>query len=139
MSSTIIIAMIVCNLSAGIWYAVVVPFLPREFKDLGIPEHLYGYIFATYSVSAMIWSFVCGKLLTKYGRRRTILVGVIAVGTTVAAFGFITYIKPYPLLIVACFGLRALEGISSSTVLTTCYSIVAITYKENQSKYRLNY
>ena len=72
MSSTIIIAMIVCNLSAGIWYAVVVPFLPREFKDLGIPEHLYGYIFATYSVSAMIWSFVCGKLLTKYGRRRII-------------------------------------------------------------------
>ena len=54
MSSTVLIAMIIYNLSASVCYAIIVPFLPREFKNLGIPEHLYGYIFATYSFSAMI-------------------------------------------------------------------------------------
>ena len=128
-------AMITWNQTACIWYSVIVPFLPREFKKLGIPEHLYGYIFATFSISAMLWSLVCGKLLTLYGRRIIVFIGVLAIGISVVAFGFLSYIHSYPLLITACFIIRALEGMSASTILTTCYSIVVITFKENQSKY----
>ena len=56
-------------------------------------------------------------------------------GVSLAAFGFITYISNFYLLIVTWFSIRVLEGMSSSTILTACYSIVATTYKDNQSKY----
>ena len=135
MSGLVLLAMITWSLTASISYSVIVPFLPREFKNLGIPEHLYGYIFAAHSFSSMIWSFVCGYLLTKYGRRIIVVIGVISIGTTMISFGFIPYISPYPLLITVWFWIRALGGISASTIYTSWYSIIAITYKENQTKY----
>ena len=116
-------------------YSVIVPFLPLEFKKFGLDVEIYGYIFATFAISGMIWSLVCGKLLTRCGRRAVLIWGVISMGLSMISFGFINYSPSTLILTIVWLLIRILQGISSSTILTTWYSIVAITYPEEQTKY----
>ena len=83
----------------------------------------------------MIWSLICGKLLTKYGRRVLLVCGVVSMGLSMIAFGFINYSPNTIILTVVWLLIRTLQGISSSTILTTWYSIIAITYPDEQTKY----
>ena len=124
-----------CNLFANICYSVIVPFLPLEFEELGLDPSIYGYIFGVYAGAGMISSLVVGKLLTTVGRRIILISGMLLLGVSMVAFGFIHYCPNTTILTIVCLLLRSIEGISASMIVTTCYSVVAITYRANQLRY----
>ena len=135
MGKLVLITMIFCNLFANICYSVIVPFLPLEFEQLGLDPSIYGYIFGVYAGAGMISSLAVGKLLTKLGRRIILVSGMLILGASIVAFGFIHYWPNTTVLTIVWLLLRSIEGISASMIVTTCYSVVAITYRSNQLRY----
>ena len=133
----VLVMMIVANLFANICYAVIVPFLPLEFKKFGLDEQIYGYIyiFGVYAGAGMVGSLAVGKLMTKVGRRIMLVWGMLFLGISMIAFGFIHYAPNNLILTIVWLWLRTVEGISTSMICTTWYSIVVITYRSNQLKY----
>lgn len=135
MGKLVLITMIMCNLFANICYSVVVPFLPLEFEDFGLDTSIYGYIFGVYAGAGMISSLAVGKLLTSVGRRIILITGMLLLGLSMVAFGFIHFCPNTLVLTIVCLILRSVEGIAASMIVTTWYSIVAITYRANQLRY----
>ena len=131
----VLVMMIIANLFANIWYAVIVPFLPLEFKKFGLDEQIYGYIFGAYAGAGMIGALFVGKFMAKVGRRVMLVTGMFFLGVSMIAFGFIHYSPNNLVLTIVCLWLRSLEGLSASMISTTWYSIVAITYRRNQLRY----
>mmetsp|Transcript_28192 Transcript_28192/g.24912 ORF Transcript_28192/g.24912 Transcript_28192/m.24912 type:complete len:106 (-) Transcript_28192:961-1278(-) len=105
---------------------MIVPFLPIELSSLGVPEHLFGYIFGIYALASMIGSLFVGKLLVKFGRKIILIMGILSMGITIICFGMISYIQNINWLIIICLGIRMLQGISSSMIQTTAYSIISV-------------
>ena len=88
-----------------------------------------------YAFAVMIGALIVGKLLTILRRKFILNSGIIVMGLSMLAFGFITYIESKVLLIIVWLAIRALQGFSSTMVKTTSYAIITIVYKDNKQKY----
>mmetsp|Transcript_28191 Transcript_28191/g.24910 ORF Transcript_28191/g.24910 Transcript_28191/m.24910 type:complete len:127 (-) Transcript_28191:961-1341(-) len=118
--------LVLISILSNICYSMIVPFLPIEMKKFGIEEHLFGYIFGIYALASMIGSLFVGKLLVKFGRKIILIMGILSMGITIICFGMISYIQNINWLIIICLGIRMLQGISSSMIQTTAYSIISV-------------
>lgn len=67
-----LISMCLITLVSNCAYALIAPFLPLELIKAGIPLHLFGYIFSTYSLAVIICSPMIGYFLTKVRRRNLV-------------------------------------------------------------------
>ena len=67
-----LISMCLITLVSNCAYALIAPFLPLELIKAGIPMHLFGYIFSTYSLAVIICSPMVGYFLTKVRRRNLV-------------------------------------------------------------------
>ena len=88
-----------------------------------------------YAFAVMIGALIVGKLLTILRRKFILNSGIIMMGLSMLAFGFITYIESKVLLIIVWLVIRGLQGFSSTMVKTTSYAIITIVYKDNKQKY----
>lgn len=52
-----------------------------------------GYIFAVYSIAVIFISPMVGKLISAYGRRNLIVLGIILMGTSFICFGAASYVE----------------------------------------------
>ena len=73
-------------------FAMVFPLLPFYALRLQAPEWLIGWMIASYSVAQLASSPTWGRLSDRYGRRRSILLGLSASGVAFLVFGFATSI-----------------------------------------------
>ena len=135
MIDTKIVSIWVVIICSNLCYSMIVPFLPIEMEKFGVQKHLFGYIFGIYALASMIGSLVVGKLLIKYGRKIMFILGIISMGIAMASFSLISYINNINLLVLACLLWRWLQGISSSMIQTTSYSIISACYPNEQKKY----
>lgn len=98
-------------------------------------ETLFGYIFASYALAVMVGSLIVGRILTKVGRKAVLLSGLLLMSVTMIGFGLIAYIHNPTLLISVSLMLRLLQGLSSSMIQTTSYSIVVVSYGKDSQKF----
>ena len=113
-------------------YALIAPFLPFEFKKKGINQGVVGYIFSIYSLAVIFASPMIGKMITSRGRRPLIRLGVLLMGVSFIAYGLIDYIEDNTIYICLSFIIRLLQGFSSSSIQTTCYSICTNFYPDKK-------
>jgi len=73
-------------------FCIIAPFMPLEFENKGIGPQTTGFIFAIYSVAIIVGSPCMGYVISKYGRRKTILGGIALMGMSFIAFGLLTFI-----------------------------------------------
>jgi len=68
-------------------YSVCAPFLPAEANIKGVDQSLVGAIFCSYSVSFAIVSPIVGKIMSRFGRRNSLILGSALV--SISNFGFV--------------------------------------------------
>ncbi|HXV85775.1 MAG TPA: MFS transporter [Gemmatimonadales bacterium] len=73
-------------------FAMIFPLLPFYALRLQAPEWLIGWMIASYSVAQLASAPTWGRLSDRYGRRRSILLGLSASGVAFLVFGFATSI-----------------------------------------------
>lgn len=69
---------------------------------------MVGYIFSIYSVAVIVASPMIGKIITKFGRRFLIRMGVILMGLSFIGFGLLDFIENKSLYIGLTFLVRLL-------------------------------
>ena len=79
------------NMLSNLWFSVIVPFLPLEYDKLGIDPSLYGLIFAVYNFPVIFGSLLIGKMLTWYGRKMILIIGLCMMGIVMILYGTIEY------------------------------------------------
>jgi len=99
-SKLVFIILSITILSNGA-YSIVGPFMPLEFMRKGLSEMVTGYVFAIYSAAVVIGSPFMGVFIGKLGRRKTIICGLVLMGTAFIAFGAISYIENKTLFVIA--------------------------------------
>ena len=124
----ILYVIIVCSNSV---YALASLFLPKVFEDKAIPGFWVGLIFSMYSIAVVISSPFIGTILSKCGFSNLLAVGLVAMGASIVPFGFIKEVESNTLSLVLGLLLRALQGIASASINTTCFSIAANKYTDN--------
>lgn len=66
---------------------IIAPILPRIGDALGIPEHLLGTLITSYAVMLSIFALIMGPISDKFGRRRVLLIGSIAMSAALFLHG----------------------------------------------------
>ena len=113
-------------------YALIAPFLPFEFKKKGINQSVVGYIFSIFSLAVILTSPLIGKMINSRGRRPFIRLGVLFMGLSFIAYGLIAYIEDNTIYIMLSFTIRFIQGVSSSSIQTACYSICTNFYPDKK-------
>jgi MFS family permease len=113
-------------------YAIIAPFLPFEFQRKGIDQDWIGYIFSIYSVAVIFGSPMVGTMIKYIGRRNLIMLGMFLMGASFLLFGLISEIENKNLFISLSLVNRFLQGLSSSMIQTTMYSISTNFYPDNK-------
>jgi len=89
MSDRKIVWILACTLISNSAYALIAPFLPLEFKAVGISGEMIGLMFAIYSVAVIICSPFVGKTVELVGNTNMISMGIAVMGLAFVLFGFI--------------------------------------------------
>ena len=106
--------------------------MPFEFKRKGIDQDWIGYIFSIYSVAVIFGSPLVGSMIVVLGRRNIIVFGMFCMGTSFIVFGLISETQNKTLFITLSLVNRFLQGLSSSMIQTTMYSISTNFYPDNK-------
>lgn len=97
-------------------FAIVAPFLPFEFKRKQVDQNWIGYIFAIYSISVIFCSPFVGKMISKFGRRNLIMVGMQIMGLSFVGFGQTSKIDDKNTFVFMSLLCRLLQGLASSLI-----------------------
>jgi Na+/melibiose symporter-like transporter len=89
-----IVVSVLClvNLTANSAYSSIAPFYPAEALAKGVPEASFGFIFAGYSISMCVFAPLYSHMLTKYGRKRVLILGCLCESLAMICFGLFIYI-----------------------------------------------
>ena len=129
-----IVWIMLCTLISNSAYAMIAPFLPIEFMDKGIEEEAIGLIFAIYSVAVIIFSPMVGKSVLTFGATNLIASGICGLGITFILFGLIDDMTSPEKIFMYGLILRFFQGMSSSLVQVTCYSIATNDFPDIKDK-----
>ena len=108
MSTGKIVLVLTATFISNSAYAVIAPFLPKEFKNAGVSGDSIGFMFAIYSVAVIFASPVVGKYIERIGRACMISSGLLVMGLAFSCFGFVPFIKSEGAIIFVGFLLRFL-------------------------------
>src|SRR4051812_11467997 len=70
------------------FFAALTPLLPRYAADLDLGKGGAGVLQAAYPLGAFVGAIPSGVVAARFGAKRTVLVGLVVVAATTAAFGF---------------------------------------------------
>ena len=98
LDKSILIILAVLLLSNTI-YGLASPFLPRLFVERGIAESWTGFIFACYAIAYSVMAPIVGMIIDKASYKLIMTCGIILMATSIASFGFSTYISSNSCLI----------------------------------------
>jgi MFS family permease len=70
------------------FFAAIAPLLPEYVDDLGLSKAQAGILSASYAAGTLFASLPAGYVASRVGPRRTVIVGLLTLGTASVAFGF---------------------------------------------------
>src|SRR3954454_4515372 len=71
------------------FFAAIAPLLPDYVDDLGLTKAEAGILSASYAAGTLIFSLPAGFLASRYGPRRTVVGGLLALGVSSLVFGLV--------------------------------------------------
>lgn len=89
--------------------AMIVPLLPYYATDVGASASVVGVLISAFSVAQLVSAPIWGRLSDRYGRRPTILAGLVITAAAYVLFGFA---RSVPVLLVA----RLIQGAGGGTI-----------------------
>lgn len=89
--------------------AMIVPLLPYYATDVGASASVVGVLISAFSIAQLAFAPVWGRLSDRYGRRPTILAGLLI---TAAAYVLFAFARSVPVLLVA----RLIQGAGGGTI-----------------------
>ena len=70
------------------FFAAIAPLLPEYVDELGLTEAEAGILSAAYAAGTLLGSLPAGLVASRVGPRRTVIVGLLALGVSSVVFGF---------------------------------------------------
>ncbi len=106
-------------------YSLVVPFLPSEAEQLGATPAITGALFAMYAVGLFGATPLAAWLTDRAGPRRTLLWGLVALGSATLLFAFSPALS---LGLPGLFVARTAQGAASAITWTAGLAVLAQLY-----------
>ena len=131
-----IVVSVLClvNLTANSAYSSIAPFYPAEALAKGVPEASFGFIFAGYSISMCVFAPLFSHMLTKYGRKRVLILGCLCESIAMICFGLFIYIEDPLWYAILSFICRFVEGFGNGCLNSSTNAIIAFNYEKDVSK-----
>jgi len=114
-------------------YAMIAPFFPIEAERKGVSIPMIGCIIGIYSVAVIINSTIVGKVMLYVGRSNITIIGLLVMGTTMIGFALSYYIEDRTTFIVVTLFIRFFQGLASSAIQVSAYSIVTLEYPDKMA------
>ena len=127
---TILVVLILDNMT----YGISEPFLPSNFEGKGISGTMIGLTQGSFAIAYMITAPLFGFFVNRVGHRNMIVMGLLLLSLSTAAFGAIEYLKTTQQILGISITLRVLQGIASCMINTASYSYAAQAYGNDVEK-----
>ena len=130
----LLLTLISITLVANSVYAMIAPFFPIEAQKKGVSLPMIGCIIGIYSVAVIINSTIMGKVMLYVGRSNVTTIGLLFMGTSMIGFAFSHLIEDKNTFIAVTLVIRFCQGLASSSIQTSVYSMITIVYPDNMEK-----
>jgi len=120
-----IITFVVVNFCNAMCVSMQAPFYPREAVSKGLQVWHFGLVFGAFEITVFIVSPIIGANLNRIGVKRTLNVGIGAVGLILIGYGCLGFIKDGKTFLGMSFVMRIFEAIGNSMFLTGSFSAIA--------------
>jgi len=120
-----IMTFVVVNFCNAMCVSMQAPFYPREAVSKGLEVWHFGLVFGAFEITVFIVSPIIGANLNKFGVKRTLNVGIGAVGLILIGYGCLGLIQSGKLFLGLSFVMRIFEACGNSMFLTGSFSAIA--------------
>ncbi|XP_067667644.1 MFS-type transporter SLC18B1-like [Haliotis asinina] len=121
---------VMSNFCAMCCISLIAPFYTVEAGKKGVSLTLVGIIYSSSEFITLATSPIFGYLLSKYNPRTFYIVGLCLFGGCDVIFGCLDLVPSGTPYIVACFSVRSLEAIGTSSVLNASFTIAGLFFPE---------
>jgi MFS family permease len=129
----VLICINLANLVCHAVYSVLAAFFPQEAAAKGMGDDATGIIFATFAAVIFLCSPWAGRLMTRYGKVRVYISGLLLVSVSTIFFSMATWFSAGTPFAAWCLCFRVLQGIGSAMEETAAYAIIVDIDTENVS------
>jgi len=120
-----IITFVVVNFCNAMCASMQAPFFPREAVSKGLEVWHFGLVFGAFEITVFIVSPIIGANLNKIGVKRTLNLGIGAVGLILIGYGCLGLLQNGKLFLGLAFTMRIFEACGNSMFLTGSFSAIA--------------
>lgn len=120
-----IITFVVVNFCNAMCVSMQAPFYPREAVSKGLQVWHFGLVFGAFEITVFIVSPIIGANLNRFGVKRTLNIGIGAVGIILIGYGCLGLIQDGKIFLGMSFVMRIFEAIGNSMFLTGSFSAIA--------------
>jgi len=120
-----IITFVVVNFCNAMCVSMQAPFYPREAVSKGLQVWHFGLVFGAFEITVFIVSPIIGANLNRFGVKRTLNVGIGAVGIILIGYGCLGLIQDGKTFLGMSFVMRIFEACGNSMFLTGSFSAIA--------------
>jgi len=120
-----VITFVVVNFCNAMCASMQAPFFPREAVSKGLEVWHFGLVFGAFEITVFIVSPIIGANINKIGVKRTLNLGIGAVGLILIGYGCLGLLQNGKVFLGLAFTLRIFEACGNSMFLTGSFSSIA--------------
>jgi len=120
-----IITFVVVNFCNAMCASMQAPFFPREAVSKGLEVWHFGLVFGAFEITVFIVSPIIGSNLNRIGVKRTLNLGIGAVGLILIGYGCLGLLQNGKVFLGLAFTMRIFEACGNSMFLTGSFSAIA--------------
>jgi len=120
-----VVTFVVVNFCNAMCVSMQAPFYPREAVSKGLEVWHFGLVFGAFEITVFIVSPIIGNNINRFGVKKTLNIGIGAVGVILILYGCLGMIQSGKLFLAFSFILRMFEACGNSAFLTGSFSAIA--------------
>jgi len=120
-----IITFVIVNFCNAMCVSMQAPFYPREAVSKGLQVWHFGLVFGAFEITVFIVSPIIGANLNRIGVKKTLNIGIGAVGLILIGYGCLGLIEDGRIFLGMSFVMRIFEACGNSAFLTGSFSAIA--------------
>ena len=111
-------------------YSLPLPVYPELALSKNITKDVIGIIFACYPITHLLTSFLFGKMMMKWDRKKVVLYCLLCLGIATIIFGLVDLISaPFPFILLSIMS-RLLQGCGVAGYNVVCFAIFPKLYPD---------